>query len=171
VPFDEPHRQLRSALLELPGVKLGNRFGGEAFFFGKKFFCHFHRGGSLLLETFVWDKVDEVVHTIPGVIPHPQYGNYGWVRLKVSSSADLAKARKLVESSYRYMISTKRISLPKTEGVRRGVNEAMKSFPKINFKMKQSRKRTQVVMEVRLFEDAAEAGAQLTSAARFLKKF
>jgi hypothetical protein len=171
VPLDKQHHQLRSALLELPGVKLGNRFRGEAFFVGKRFFCHFHRGGSLLLETFVWDKVDEVVHAIPGVIPHPQYGNYGWVRLRVSSSADLAKAKELVESSYRYMISIKRISLPKTERVRRGVNEAAKRFPKINFKMKQSRKRTQVVMEVRLLEDRAEAGTQLTQAARFLKKF
>ena len=169
--MDKQHHQLRSALLELPGVKLGNRFGGEAFFVGKRFFCHFHPGGSLLLETFVWDNVDEVVSAIPGVIPHPQYGNYGWVRLRVSSSADLAKAKELVESSYRYMISTKRISLPKTEHVMRGVNEATKRFPKINFKTKQSRKRTQVLMEVQLFENASEAAMQLNQAAGFLKKF
>jgi len=56
---NETHEYLRGILLGLPGVRLGIRFGGEAFFVGKRFFCHFHRGGTLLLETFVWDKVNE----------------------------------------------------------------------------------------------------------------
>jgi len=98
------HDYLRGILLGLPGVRLGNRFGGEAFFVGKRFFCHFHEGGTLLLETLVWDKVSKVVRAIPGVIPHPQYGAHGWVRLGVSSRADLAKARKLIEKSYQYQI-------------------------------------------------------------------
>lgn len=150
---------------------MGSRFGEEAFFVGRRFFCHFHRGDPLLLETFVWDKVDDVVRAIPGVAPHPQYGNYGWVRLRISSSADLVKAKELAKSSYRYMISTKRISLPRTERMRRAVNLAKENFPKINFKMKRSRKRTQVLMEVRRFRDAAEAGTQLNQATKYLKKF
>jgi hypothetical protein len=82
--------RLRSGLLSLDGVSAGEKFGAEAFFFRRRFFCHVHRGnGFLLLETFVWKNVDKVVKSVPGAIPHPQYGGYGWVRFKVSSSSDL----------------------------------------------------------------------------------
>ena len=171
VPLEKEYERLRNVLLELPGVELGSRFGGEAFFFRKRFFCHFHRGSVLLLETFVWDKVDEVVGSIMGVVPHPQYGNYGWVRLRISSSEDFGKAKELIESSYRNMISTRRISLPKTERMKRAVKEAAKDFPRIHFKMKASLKRTQVVMEVRQFKDTKEAETQLKQAAAYLRKF
>jgi len=170
MPSNEEHEYLRGILLGLPGVRLGIRFGREAFFVGKRFFCHFHWGGTLLLETFVWDNVNQVVRGIPGVIPHPQYGAYGWVRLRISSRADLAKARKLIEASYRYAISTKRISLPKTMSVRKTVKGAGKNFPEVRFRMKPSSKRLQIVMEIRHLNDPAEADEILRKAASYLRK-
>ncbi len=71
MPREKEYANLRSTLLGLPRVRLGSRFDSEAFFIGKRFFCHFHLGGTLLLETFVWDNVSEVVNAIPGAIPHP----------------------------------------------------------------------------------------------------
>jgi luciferase-like monooxygenase len=168
--MEEKYANLRNILLGLPGVRLGSKFGEEAFFVGRRFFCHFHRGGTLLLETFVWDKVTEVVNTIPGVIPHPQYGAYGWVRLRIHSPADIDKAKKLIETSYRYVIATKRISLPKTRHAKRVVERAMKDFPNIRFKMKPSFKRIQIIMEVRNFKDSAETGRQLNQATNYLRK-
>jgi hypothetical protein len=144
--------------------------GGEAFFVGKRFFCHFHLGGTLLLETFVWDKFTEVVDTIPEVIPHPQYGAYGWVRLRISSRADLNKAKKLIELSHRYMISTRRISLQQKPHIGQKIEEARRKFPNINFKMRFSSKRLQVIMEVHSFKDAFEAGKLLNQAASYLRK-
>jgi len=74
----KPPEQLRKLLVKLPGVTTGTRFGGEAFFFRKRFFCHFHPTRKLLfLETFVWNHVDTVVSEVPGTIPHPEYGGYG----------------------------------------------------------------------------------------------
>jgi len=164
------YAKLRSFLLGLPGIRLGSKFGGEGFFVGKRFFCHFHRGGTLSLETFVWDKVTEVVKTIPGVSPHPQYGAYGWVRLGIHSPADADKAKQLIEMSYRYVIATKRISLPKTRHAKSAVERAPKKFPNIRFKMKPSVKRIQVIMEVRNFKDPAETGLQLKQAVNYLRK-
>src|SRR2546428_14012820 len=67
--------KIRSQLLGLSGVTTGRRFGGEAFFFRKRFFCHFHPSKDyFFLETFVWVNVNEVVRDVPGVIPHPEYG-------------------------------------------------------------------------------------------------
>jgi len=161
---------LRGLLLGFPEIRLGRKFGGEAFFVRKRFFCQFHRGDTLLLETFVWDRVNEVIHSIPGVIPHPQYGAYGWVRLGISSQADVGKAKKLIEISYRYVVSTKRISLPKTPFVRRAVQEAMKRFPNVSFVTKQSSKRTQVIMRVVRFKNSFEAGETLARAADYLRE-
>src|SRR2546422_11725928 len=71
--------KIRSQLLGLSGVTTGRRFGGEAFFFRKRFFCHFHPSKDyFFLETFVWGNVNEVVRDVPGVIPHPEYGGGGW---------------------------------------------------------------------------------------------
>ncbi|MDA4128169.1 MAG: DUF5519 family protein [Thaumarchaeota archaeon] len=170
MPMEREYANLRSILLGLPGVKLGSRFGGEAFFVGKRFFCHFHRGGTLLLETLVWDKVTEVVDKIPGVIPHPQYGAYGWVRLRINSPADMDKAKELIESSYQYAIGIKRVSLPKTQQARKAVERAMENFPSIRFRMKPSLKRIQVIMEVRNFKNPAKMGLQLNQAANYLRK-
>src|SRR3989442_8201749 len=78
--------QLRDRLVELPGVTTGTRFGGEAFFFRNRFFCHFHETRDhLFLETFVWRNVEAVVSEVPGTIPHPEYGGYGWGRLHIES--------------------------------------------------------------------------------------
>jgi hypothetical protein len=168
--MEKEYANLRSILLGLPGVRLGSRFGGEAFFVGRRFFCHFHRGGTLLLETFVWDNVTEVVDTISGVIPHPEYGAYGWVRLRIHSHADMDKAKELIESSYRYVIGTKRVSLPKTQQSRRAVERAMENFPSIRFRMKPSLKRIQVIMGMRNFKNPAETGLQLNEVTNYLRK-
>jgi hypothetical protein len=123
-----------------------------------------------LLETFVWNNVTGVVNTIPGVIPHPKYGSYGWVRLRINSPADMGKARKLIKLSYRYVIGTKRISLPKTPHAKRMVGEAVKNFPNIRFEVKPSFKRIQVIMEVRNFKESAENGRQLDEVADYLRR-
>jgi hypothetical protein len=170
MPSEAEYASLRTTLLELKGVRLGSRFGGKAFFADKRFFCHFHRGAALLLEVFVWDNVNEVVNTLPGVIPHPQYGAYGWVRLRIRSPADVKKAKRLIQSSYRHVIGTKRVSLPKTEASGRVVKSASRNFPNIKFKSKASLKRIQVIMEVRDFRDPAETRRQLNQAANYLRK-
>jgi hypothetical protein len=170
MPLEREYVDLRSTLLQLRGVRLGSKFGGEAFFVDKRFFCHFHRGGTLLLEAFVWGKVARVVSTIPGVIPHPKYGAYGWVMLKIESPRDADKAKKLIEMSYRYVIGTKRISLPKTQHAKRVVEAAKRNFPNIRLKMKPSFKRIQVIIEVRNFKDLTEARRQLDQSANFLRK-
>src|SRR5881396_3847285 len=95
----KPPEQLRELLVKLPGVTMGTRFGGEAFFFRKRFFCHFHRTRDhLFLETFVWNNVDEVMSDVPGTIPHPEYGGYGWVRLPIDSEDAVSRARQLIET-------------------------------------------------------------------------
>src|SRR3989454_7799915 len=79
--------KIRSQLLGLSGVTTGRRFGGEAFFFRKRFFCHFHPSKDyFFLETFVWGNVNEVVRDVPGVIPHPEYGGYGWGRVVIKTT-------------------------------------------------------------------------------------
>ena len=168
--MEKEYDHLRRILLTLPGVNLGSRFGGEAFFVGKRFFCHFHREGALLLETFVWNNVPEVVKEIPGVIPHPQYGAIGWVRFRISTPADLDKARELIELSYRHVISTKRVSLPRTVDAKRAVEGATEDFPNIRFNLKLSSRRIQVVMEVRRFKDPIKTDRQLNAAAKYLRK-
>ncbi len=167
----ENYDDLRSILLRLDGVSLGSRFGGAAFFFGKRFFCHFHRGNSFLfLETFVWNKVGDVVKSVPGAVPHPKYGGYGWVRFKVSSPADLSKAKKLIEMSYKYMISIKRISLPKNEDTERLLKTARMKFPAIRFTARRSPKRTQVIMEVQRGNGSDRADELLDQATMFLRQ-
>jgi hypothetical protein len=163
--------RLRSGLLSLDGVSAGEKFGAEAFFFRRRFFCHVHRGnGFLLLETFVWKNVDKVVKSVPGAIPHPQYGGYGWVRFKVSSSSDLGKAKKLIEMSHNYVIRTKRISLPRTDETRRRLKSANARFPEIHFDAKDSPKRTQVIMEVQEAVGSVHSGELLNQAALFLRQ-
>lgn len=46
--------ELKDELLALPEIELGTRFGGEAFFYRRKFFCHLHVGSNMVfIETFV----------------------------------------------------------------------------------------------------------------------
>src|SRR2546428_9496455 len=81
--------KIRSQLLGLSGVTTGRRFGGEAFFFRKRFFCHFHPSKDyFFLETFVWGNVNEVVRDVPGVIPHPEYGGNGWGSTSIKKKGD-----------------------------------------------------------------------------------
>jgi hypothetical protein len=163
--------RLRNALLKLDGVSPGEKFGGEAFFFGKRFLCHIHRGnGFLFLETFVRNKVDEVMESVPGAAPHPRYGGYGWVRFKVSSSGDLGKAKRLIEMSYDYMVRTKRVFLPRTEETRRLLKSASIRFPAIRFEAKDSLKRTQVIMEVQRGSGSVQSHELLDRATMFLRQ-
>src|SRR6266581_8179574 len=100
----QPIEEVRKHLLELPYVTIGRRFGGEAFFFRKRFFCHFHpTRDHLFLETFVWNNVDAVVSEVPGTIAHPEYGGYGWVRLRIDSEDSVSKGRQLIETTYLYL--------------------------------------------------------------------
>ncbi len=153
------------------GVSSGEKFGGEAFFFGKRFFCHIHRGnGFLLLETLVWNKVDEVMKSVQGASPHPQYGGYGWVRFKLTSSDDLGKAMRLIEMSYNFMTRVKRISLPKNQEIRKLLAKAKERFPAIHFQVKDSLKRTQVIMEVERGNGPVRPDELLNRAAKFLRQ-
>src|SRR2546429_6172925 len=112
----KPPEQLRELLVKLPGVTMGTRFGGEAFFFRKRFFCHFHRTRDhLFLETFVWNNVDEVVSEVPGTIPHPEYGGYGWVWLPIASGDAVSRGRQLIGKTYRHLRPTRRVSISKEE--------------------------------------------------------
>src|SRR5207247_10741581 len=71
----KPTEQLRELLVKLPGVTMGTRFGGEAFFFRKRFFCHFHRiRDHLFLETFVWNNVYEVASGVPVLTVYSEHG-------------------------------------------------------------------------------------------------
>lgn len=157
-------------MLGLPGVTVGRRFGGEAFFYRKKFFCHFHPTRSgFFLETFVWNRSDEVVREIPGVIPHPEYGNYGWVRLPVSSKNDLAQAKSLVENTYRYLRTTKRVSLPKDRFTPELLTRVESKISQVNFKIKESKKRIQIIITIPELSDYDRADVLLKEATRMLR--
>src|SRR2546428_6873551 len=92
----KPPEQLSELLVKLPGVTTGTRFGGEAFFFLKRFFCHVHATRErLFLETFVWHNVEAVVSEVPGTTPHPEYGGYGWVRLPIDSDDAASRGMQL----------------------------------------------------------------------------
>ncbi len=166
----EEQDQIRTMLLGLPSVTGGRRFGGEAFFYRNKFFCHFHPAGSrFFLETFVWNRIDEVVREIPGVIPHPGYGNYGWVRLLVSSESDLARAKCLVDRTYRYLRTTRRISLSKDRFTLELLARVKAKMSLVSFKTKVSKKRIQIVMVTPELFDYDRAETLLNEAARMLR--
>lgn len=167
----EEYDLLRADLLGLHGVSSGVKFGGEAFFYGKRFFCHIHRGKDfLLLETFVWNKVDNVVESVPGVRPHPQYGGYGWVRFRISSPDDLDKARLLIEMSHDYMTRMRRVSLPKTRKTRTILKSAEVRFPTIRFEAKDSLKRTQVIIEAQRITGSIRPSELLNQAVLLLRQ-
>jgi len=181
-------------LLELPGVTRGTRFGGEAFFYRKKFFCHYHPAHgsffletfvwknvnavlgkipgaiSLFLETFVWKNVNAVLGKIPGAISHPEYGAYGWVRLPISSASEIVQAKMLVEMTYRYIRTTKRISVDKDQFSDELLSLVKAKFPQIRFKSGESKKRIQIIMETPELTDFDRAEVLLNQAARALRK-
>src|SRR5712692_2914368 len=158
----KPPEQLRELLVKLPGVTTGTRFGGEAFFFRKRFFCHFHATRDhLFLETFVWHNVEAVVREVPGTIPHPEYGGYGWVRLPINSDDAVSRALRLVETTYRYLRTTRRVSIPKAEFLQEKLGLIKETLPEIAVKVKESKKRSQVVLEARGVTDNEKADVLL----------
>ena len=165
-----PSDQLRELLLKLPGVMTGTRFGGEAFFFRKRFFCHFHpTRDHVFLETFVWNNVDAIVREVPGTIPHPEYGGYGWVRLPIDSEDAVSMGRQLIETTYRYLRTTKRISISREEFRAETLGLLSTKLPEIRVKVKESKKRKQIVVEALGVSDYEKADELLKKAIRILK--
>jgi len=166
----KPPEQLRELLVKLPGVTTGTRFGGEAFFFRKRFFCHFHATRDhLFLETFVWHNVEAVVREVPGTIPHPEYGGYGWVRLPINSDDAVSKGRQLIETTYRYLRTTRRVSIPKEEFPQEKIGLIKEKLPEIAVKVKESKKRDQLVLQARGVSDYERADVLLDKATRILR--
>jgi hypothetical protein len=162
--------QLRELLVGLPGVTTGTRFGGEAFFFRKRFFCHFHPTREhLFLETFVWNNVDAVVSEVLGAIPHPEYGGYGWVRLPIDSDEAVSKGRRLIERTYGYLRTTRRVSIAKEEFLSETLDLLRTKLPEIVVKIKESKKRKQIILEARGESDYERADDLLDKATRILK--
>ena len=171
VESQEFKQQVITAFQELPGVTVGRRFGGEAFFYKGKFFAHLHPAGrSFFLETWVWKKVDDVVREIPAVIPHPEYAGYGWVRLPVSSNSEVVKAQILVEKTYRYLRTTKRIALRKARFTPELLAHVQEKMPQVKFATKEARKTVQVMMEAPELIDYHRAEESLSQAASMLRK-
>src|SRR5437773_9806614 len=142
--------QLRELVVNLACVTMGTRFGGEAFFFRKRFFCHFHRTRDhLFLETFVWNNVDEVVSEVPGTIPHAEYGGYGWVRLPIDSEDAVSRGRQLIETTYRYLRTTRRVSISKEEFQPETPGLPRTELPKTRVNVKAAKKRNQKILEAR----------------------
>ena len=166
----KPPEELRALLGKLPGVTTGTRFGGKAFFFRKRFFCHFHATRDhLFLETFVWHNVEAVVSEVPGTIPHPEYGGYGWVRLPIDSDDAVSRGLRLIETTYRYLRTTRRVSIPKEEFLQEKLGLIKEKLPEIAVKVKESKKRNQVVLEARGVSDYEKADVLLDKATRILK--
>lgn len=158
-------------MLTLPDVTPGKRFGGEAFFFRKRFFCHFHPAKNVVfLETFVWNRVIEVTKEIPGVIPHPEYGGYGWVRLPLNSEIDAQKGERLIENTYRYLRTIRRISLRKDKFTPILIDAARSSLPQVRFKVKEARKTMQIMIETVEVADFEQADRILDRATSMLKE-
>ncbi len=152
------YERIRAKLLALPGVVEGVRFGGPAFFYGRRFFCHCHVGSTQLsLEAFVFDQADKVTKSISGVIPHPEYSAFGWVRLPIRNEDDLEHALQLVELTYGYLRTTRRISLPRNGHnlivLRRFRNERRDT----RLRIKKSAKRIQVQIRVDSYDSLDEA--------------
>ena len=162
--------QLRELLLKLPGVTIGTRFGGEAFFFRKRFFCHFHPNRNIVfLETFVWNKVEDIISEVPGTIPHPEYGSYGWVRLPIDSKDAVSRGQQLIETTYRYLRTIRRVSVPKEEFKPRTLELLRTKLPEIRIKVKKAKKTNQIVLETPGLSDYEKADDLLDEATRILK--
>jgi len=166
----QPIEEVRKHLLELPYVTIGRRFGGEAFFYRKRFFCHFHpTRDHFFLETFVWNKLDEVTKQIPGVIPHPEYGNYGWTRLPIFSEKDAFSGIELVDKTYRYLRTTRRMSIQKDEFSFESLENVRSKIRPLEFEIKESKKRMQILMQIPDTTDYDKAEKLLSKAAKMLK--
>lgn len=116
---EELYNEIRKHALSLPRVSAGTKFGSEAWFVGKKFFAHCHKGPEkIYLEAKVGEH--QVEHLTKGVFPHPDYAKYGWVRTVVKEDGDLETARSVLENSYRYMSITK-VWLPRKKGLEKKI--------------------------------------------------
>jgi hypothetical protein len=162
--------RIRRALVELPGVTTGRRFGGEAFFFKKKFFCHFHPvRDHFYLETFLWDRAGDVARQIPGVILHPEYGGYGWVRLEMVAEKDMASGLALVEATYQCLRTIRRISIRKEKFSSGSLEVARNNMPQLRFRLKEAEKTVQVLIEAPGVKNYANADSLLAEAVEILK--
>ncbi|HZY94169.1 MAG TPA: luciferase family protein [Candidatus Bathyarchaeia archaeon] len=169
--FDPDHvEKIRATLLQFRGISIGRKFGGEAFFFRKRFFCHFHPAKDhFFLETLVWNRVSDVVKQVPGVIPHPEYGNYGWVRLPILSESDVTSAMKLVEITYRILRTTRRVSIRKENFSPDALDLIRNELKHLTFKVKEAKKVMQILIEVHSIPDYDEADSLLEKAVALLK--
>lgn len=167
----KPHDQIRNRLLALSDVTVGRRFGGAAFFFRKKFFCHFHPArGNFFLETFVWNRLDEVVKQIPGVIPHPEYARQGWTRLPIASEGDVAAGLRLVEVTYGILRTTRRVAIRKEKFSQESVEHARNKFKQLEFSVKEAEKTVQVMTQAPTVAHYNEADALLEKVVKMLKE-
>lgn len=163
--------QVRKIALSLPKVVEGSKFGGDAWFIGKRFFAHCHLGKQGVYLEVILDK-QEVKSRLPrGVIPHPQYAGYGWVRLAVKSEADLQRARALLRRSYRYMTLFRKVWLPKQRKFLEKIYKQSKSLPGITIvaKPEPGRKRIAVIVSPKDLNDPHGA-AKVEAAITQLKK-
>lgn len=166
-----PHDQIRNRLLQLSEVTVGRRFGGEAFFFRKKFFCHFHPAReNFFLETFVWNKLDQVVKQIPGVITHPEYARQGWTRLPITSEGDVEPGLKLVEVTYRILRTTRRVAIRKEKFRQESAEYAQNKFKQLEFNVKEAEKTMQVMIQAPTVTNYREADELLEKAITALKE-
>lgn len=72
--------------------------------------------------------------------------------------------------SYEYVISTKRISLPRDEETNGRLERARRKFPAVLFVARDSSKRTQVIMEVKRSNWPDRSGKWLDQATKFLRQ-
>jgi len=123
----------------------------------------------MFLETFVWNNVDAVIREVPGTIPHPEYGGYGWVRLPIDSEDAVSRGRQLIETTYRILRTTRRVSIAKEEFRPETLALLRTKLPEISVKVKESKRRKQVVLEARDVSDYERADDLLGEATRMLK--
>ncbi len=127
------------------------------------------RRGHLFLETFVWNNVDAVMSDVPGTIPHPEYGGYGWVRLPIDSEDAVSRARQLIETTYSYLRTTRRVSISREEFRPETLGLLGTELPEIKVKVKESKKRNQIILEARGQSDYEKADDLFDRAIRILK--
>ncbi len=73
---------------------------------------------------------------LPGV-PHPEYGGYGWVRLSINGEEDADMAARLIAVTYRYLLTTKRVFLPKASFRPNAVDAVKEKLPWLKFRLKE----------------------------------
>jgi len=117
----------------------------------------------------VWSNVDAVIREVPGTIPHPEYGGYGWVRLRIDSEDAVSRGRQLIETTYRYLRTTRRVSISKEEFRSEKLGLLGTELPEIRVSVKESKKRKQVILEARGVSDYEKADELLDKAIRIFK--